>query len=1647
MPPKKGSAPPHNSEEDTEDTVEMETGNEGENRGEGSGPPQADTSGTQAGTGTGLAPNGSQVAKTTPATKGEGKQSRKRKAVDTPSQPSAFNIALKTAELNARTETVQAQLASEMSANEDLRATLNEFEEASQEATQELDRLRAEAVERERANATALALLREEVARATQANSNNRLAELRQRIRYDKIPYEAFNDVFNELNALLWDNTRHRLVTALKGDQLKPEIKNKLHLYTTKLLTNYTYRRSSPTNLDPNLYVEEVGTPGIKDDGEGGGRRAGPLNSTTIPTSPLNLRPIKRIASSATTNSQERSRTTSRRAHNAEVEPTMEDDPGEGTSRGNFRHLRICNRGSGCEFGKSCWNVHASEGITFNTTHIASDTNFPIPSGVEKGRPRVREREGDQEGQKEQVKVSQVEEEADEEQVQVSEEIRQEGLRQEELKKLEEEAGRQLVRGQRGGNNEGAVGEEESAKEEISNKGGKVVNGSEINIFYNINTTTFSRPGSADNLETMNDLIDKGDGVNPNTETTIDTVADISVDPNVDMTNLSSRRVGADHANNKADGSYRVNNSQYKRRNLNRFNKCRKYKTPSGDLKIISANVRSIRNKVTSITNILSAQNVDIAIFSELNIKQKMPRIKGFNAFYRLSKRKFHGLGIYIANHLSNSIVRVPEENEELEIVHILLKHTTPNISILGCYLDVESRSDNDKTSRTWQKLVTKIDMAISRGEGVVVMGDLNRPLQKIRPSFGTKLLLQWAESGVVTILNDTKINTRIDPRTGNGSVLDLGIVSSNLCKTVTSFKVDSQREWSPFSMTKKVNGMIVKKISDHLAICLELKVPITIRPKVKAKAVVNFRNPEGWVKYKRLSDEIAPEIRDIASDVTLSINEVRAKIHVANLKAQVDSFGVTWVKPKSKSKKKVRKLKDSNELFLEQCAELDEMIEQGRSHKDINSKVYKLKEFVCGPKLKPAEPACINDPITEELITNFDEIKRVSLEHCTNILLKNTIRDCDKEELQEKEKAHKIIMNTDTKDEYELEPSLYHSVLKRISKKGKRMFDLLNKAGDDYKEAIFLYMKRIFKYEETPYAFSITWLIAIWKKKGSALDLNMMRYIHTKMWEAKLCEALVTEHMKPKIIRACPNIQIGGMPGSSSTEHLVTVKTWMLKLEEMNLNGIFQTFDLSKFFDKESLIDVMQTLKIKAGICDKDYRLWVKLNENANIGVKTSVGDSKTKLVKNSVGQGSFGAALASSINIGCAIEETFRNKTSARIGHLDLNCVIMQDDIAKMNSKLAEARQGCELIDNTLKRKQLSVNHDKSKYLIMGSKKFRKDTLKELETNPMTMGGVTIDHAEAEKYLGDWVSELGCRESIYLTIKERIRKLISKGDELIQIAEAPVMGATGNSLTAIKLFESQIIPGLLFNSESWIGITQAHIQDLQNFQDKFLRKLMRLPPTTPKAVIHWDGGMESMKWRIALKKLLFVRKTMLREDDNICKQALINECGLNIKGLGHECLELTNILGLPDIRFTLTRKGDIKRAVKKQSLAEKRLAMEESRKVGDRLSDDPIDNNYLAFMTLPNSRIWMRYRARAIKGVKMNCKNSHRDLSCRFCQDGDRESQEHLINCTGCTFERRNLDTNNWRGMVIFWRRMTAKYEAVGDRGEETGEVAADT
>ena len=187
-------------------------------------------------------------------------------------------------------------------------------------------------------------------------------------------------------------------------------------------------------------------------------------------------------------------------------------------------------------------------------------------------------------------------------------------------------------------------------------------------------------------------------------------------------------------------------------------------------------------------------------------------------------------------------------------MVHLIVKNVTPTLNILGVYLEVE-RGDKERTERVWRHLSVKIDSIIERGESIALLGDMNRPMNSLRKSFGTKLVEDWLQTGNVALLNDINIPTRYDPAIGNGSVLDLGIISKDIIKNVKCFEVDSDKNWTPFSFKKIGKDCFDKKPSDHCAIMLSLKVT-SIKQTYKKKPVINYKNPQGWENYKETSNK-----------------------------------------------------------------------------------------------------------------------------------------------------------------------------------------------------------------------------------------------------------------------------------------------------------------------------------------------------------------------------------------------------------------------------------------------------------------------------------------------------------------------------------------------------------------------------------------------------------------------------------------------------------------------------------------------------------------------------------------------------------------------------------------------------------------------
>ena len=368
-------------------------------------------------------------------------------------------------------------------------------------------------------------------------------------------------------------------------------------------------------------------------------------------------------------------------------------------------------------------------------------------------------------------------------------------------------------------------------------------------------------------------------------------------------------------------------------------------------LNIYHCNVRSIGNKKKSVDEIIRANNIDICFLSELNNKC-VPLFKGYHQFTRYDKRRFHGMTAIVANHLKGSVIRIPDESE-LEIVHLVIKDSNPVLNVIGVYLDVESRSNVEKVQSVWAQLTAKVDYILERGEAVNLIGDFNRPYSN-KPTMGRKLLVDWLneEGGTVTLVNDPMVPTRIDPGTKKGSVLDLCIVSENIKKCVKKFEVDTYRKMTPFAMYK-IKGVVTTKNTDHLAVMVTLKIPMLRKKKEKSRPVINFRNLHGWEKYKEISDKYAPKILEAVEQIE-DVNAMEREMHLLDLDIQLESFGIIWQAPGKGKKTKKRENRELNQLCKEQQEELDEMIKQGLAGKDVNQKMYNMRNLIMGSKIKP---------------------------------------------------------------------------------------------------------------------------------------------------------------------------------------------------------------------------------------------------------------------------------------------------------------------------------------------------------------------------------------------------------------------------------------------------------------------------------------------------------------------------------------------------------------------------------------------------------------------------------------------------------------------------------------------------------------------
>ena len=434
---------------------------------------------------------------------------------------------------------------------------------------------------------------------------------------------------------------------------------------------------------------------------------------------------------------------------------------------------------------------------------------------------------------------------------------------------------------------------------------------------------------------------------------------------------------------------------------------------------------------------------------------------------------------------------------------------------------------------------------------------------------------------------------------------------------------------------------------------------------------------------------------------------------------------------------------------------------------------------------------------------------------------------------------------NDESANNIELSQENFNATISYLASKPGSKYEFIMKAGNSLRPALFNLCKIVWETGKIPNSWSKSRLIQLYKGTGPRNILSNHRFIHTRSDFSKFFGHLVMNEAKNKIIGNMSKFQIGTKPGHRSSEHIFVIKSVISLYLKYDKPIILTAFDISKFFDSECLVDVMNEL-FKNEIHGKIYRLLYSMNKSCKIQVHTPVGVSETADTGETLAQGSIEAAIASAVSLDNGGVRDFFDNSEHKVHYQDLPLapLLYQDDIARLSLSVQSAQFGNDALRSVAESKLLNFNVDKSGFVIFGSKQRRLEILNELDVKPLELCGMKMKQISSVKYLGDFLSERGLSDSVHVTVSKRkglVTRAIYDIKSVINDCRAHV---TGKLKSGIDLWESSVIPMLLYNAETWQDINKTTLEQLEKLQVIFLRSLFSVGSGCPLPLLYSQTG-----------------------------------------------------------------------------------------------------------------------------------------------------------------------------------------------------------
>ena len=283
-------------------------------------------------------------------------------------------------------------------------------------------------------------------------------------------------------------------------------------------------------------------------------------------------------------------------------------------------------------------------------------------------------------------------------------------------------------------------------------------------------------------------------------------------------------------------------------------------------------------------------------------------------------------------------------------------------------------------------------------------------------------------------------------------------------------------------------------------------------------------------------------------------------------------------------------------------------------------------------------------------------------------------------------------------------------------------------------------------------------------------------------------------------------------------------------------------------------------------------------MNKRREIKVVTAVGESKAEEVDEGLSQGTLESGPLSAASTDSGLTTFFKESTQEIYynNEVRLQGMAYQDDILRASKNVEDARAGIAKLEAMAESKLLTFNGKKSSLILVGNKKKREEIEKELNSNPILLYGKPMGIKEMDKYLGDQVHN-GTKESILSTIKKRKGNTLMAINDIAAIVSDARADAIGGMVTAMDIWELSVIPFLLNNAGTWIGLDGKTLLILDDIQKKFLQRILKVKTASLKVRSSDDGEPDNEEKTVVDAPHNETRLKLTREESAMAKKSLL--------------------------------------------------------------------------------------------------------------------------------------------------------------------------